>query len=210
MKTNKIIMKIKFFIIVSFLIFETNYSQKNIKMISEYGSKNNEINSLMLFQNIGTEKLTFESTELIGKFYEINLKEYKKGKLIRTVKLFDLSDAEFLKIDTTYTSFNFFNKIEDDKLTVFIQSPKMYGGKKTFKLEKGKSEDYLLKDFRGDKDFVNVPSNVEFPILAIITPAKQKDGSSSYCEVAQSEVAPEKFWEKFEIPHYFVITMTFK
>jgi hypothetical protein len=84
----------------------------------------------MLFQNIGTEKLTFESSELIGKFYEVNLKEYKKGELINTTYLFDLSEAEFLKIDTTFTSSKFFNKIEDDKLTVYIQSPKMYGGKK--------------------------------------------------------------------------------
>ena len=203
-------MKINYLIIISFLIFQTNYSQKNVKMISEHGSKNNEINSLMLFQNIGTEKLTFESNELIGKFYEVNLKEYKKGKLIKTTKLFDYSGDEYLKIDTTYTSFKFFNKIEDDKLTVFIQSPKMYGEKKIFKLEKGKSEDYLLKDFQGAKKFINVSSNEEFPILTIITPSQEEETKGSYCDVAQSEVATENFWEKFEIPHYFVISMKFK
>ncbi|POS00576.1 hypothetical protein Q361_1565 [Flavobacterium croceum DSM 17960] len=203
-------MKNKYLIIISFLIFQTNYSQKNVKMISEYGSTNDEINSLMLFQNISTEKLTFESNELIGKFYEVNLKEYKNGKLIKKTKIFDYSGDEYFKIDTSYTSFKFFNKIEDDKLTVFIQSPKMYGEKKTFKLEKGKSEDYLLKDFQGEKKFVNVSSNEEFPILTIITPSQQEETKGSYCDVAQSEIAPEKYWEKFEIPHYFVISMKFK
>ncbi len=179
-------------------------------MISEFGSKNNEINSLLLFQDIGVEKLSFESSDILGKFYEIKLKEYKKGKLVNIKKLFDLEVVDFLKIDTTYTSFKFFNKIEGNKIEVFIQSPKMYGEKSTFKIRKGKSQEYILKDFQGIKGFINVPINKEFPILAIITPTKNKDGSSSYCEVAQSEVLPENFWETFAIPHYFVITLKFK
>jgi hypothetical protein len=179
-------------------------------MFTEFGSKNNEINSLMLFENIGVEKVSFEGSELIGKYYEINLKEYKKGKLTNTKKLFDIEGVDFLKIDSIYTSFKFFEKIKDNKITIFIESPRMYGEKSTFKIEKGKEQDYILKDFQGTKKFIYVPTNEEYPILAIITPTKQKDGSSSYCEVAQSEVSPEKFWEKFEIPHYFVITIKFK
>lgn len=203
-------MKIKIFIAISILTFQFVFSQKDVRMITESGSKNDEINSLMLFQNVGVQKLSFEGTELKGKFYEINIKEYKKGKLINNKKIFDLEFVDFLKIDTTYTTFKFFNKIEDNKMSVFIESPRMYGEKVTFKIEKGKEQDYILKNFQGLKKFINVPINEEFPILAIITPTKQKDGFSSYCEVAQSEIAPEKFWEKFEIPHYFVITMKFK
>ena len=63
-------------------------------MISEFGSKNNEINSLLLFQDIGVEKLSFESSDILGKFYEIKLKEYKKGKLVNIKKLFDLEVVE--------------------------------------------------------------------------------------------------------------------
>jgi hypothetical protein len=94
-------------------------------------------------------------------------------------------------------------------MTLFVETPTM-SCKQTFELRKGKGADYVLKDFQGDKKFVDVPLNEEFPILAIITPVKHEDGYSSYCEVAQSEVAPEKFGEKFKIPHYFVITMKFK
>jgi len=78
------------------------------------------------------------------------------------------------------------------------------------RLEKGKASDYLLKDFQENKEFVTVPLQEEFPILAIITPVKQPDGSSSYCEVAQSEIPPDQFWKHFKIPHYFIITMKFK
>ena len=203
-------MKIIFLIIISILVFQCGFSQQNVKMIIESGSKNNEINSLLLFQNIGVEKLSFDGIGLKKKFYEVNIKEYKKGKLVNSKKIFDLGVVDFLKIDTTFTSFKFFNKIDENKMSVFVQSPSMYGEKLTFKIEKGKEQEYILKNFQGIKEYTNVPVNKEFPILAIITPTKQKDGSSSYCEVAQSEVDPEKFWEKFKIPHYFVITMKFK
>lgn len=203
-------MKIHIYLIILILSYQNVFSQNNVKMFTEFGSKNNEINSLMLFENIGVEKVSFEGSELIGKYYEINLKEYKKGKLTNTKKLFDIEGVDFLKIDSIYTSFKFFEKIKDNKITIFIESPRMYGEKSTFKIEKGKEQDYILKDFQGTKKFIYVPTNEEYPILAIITPTKQKDGSSSYCEVAQSEVSPEKFWEKFEIPHYFVITIKFK
>ena len=203
-------MKTKILLILSIFAFQFNYSQKTVKMITEYGSKNDEINNLMLFQNIEAEKISFESSEIIGKFYEINLKEYKKGKLIKTKNLFTLEGIDYLKIDSTYTSFNFFSKIEDDKMVVFIQSPHVSSGKMTFKLAKGKGSKYVLKDFQGLKGFINVPLNEEFPILTIITPVNQGNGISSYCEVAQSEIAPEKYWEKFKIPHYFVIMAKFK
>ncbi len=203
-------MKTTFLLILSLLIFQINYGQKTAKMIIEYGSKNHEINSLMTFQNIEVEKISFESPEIIGKHYEVNLKEYKKGKLVNTKNLFDTGVVDYLKIDSTYTSFKFFSKIDEDKLMVFVESSRMHTAKRTFNLEKRKGSAYALKDFLGIEGFTNVPLNEEFPILAIITPTKQEDGMSSYCEVAQSKVAPDQYWEKFEIPHYFVITVKFK
>lgn len=203
-------MKTKIVFILLIFSFQINYSQKTVKMITEYGSKNTEISNLMLFQNIESEKISFESSEIKGKFYEINLKEFKNGKLVNTKNLFDLKIVDYLKIDSTYTSFNYFSKIEDDKMVVFIQTPHAYSEKMTFKLTKGKGSDYVLKDFQRDKEFLSVSLNEEFPILTIITPVKQENGRSSYCEVAQSEIVPEKYWEKFKIPHYFVISVKFK
>lgn len=202
-------MKIKLFILFSMLSFQINYSQKTVKMVVEYGSKSEDINSLMSFQNIEVENLSFESPDIVGKYYEVNLKEYKKGKLISSENLFDLKVVDYLKIDSTHTTFKFFSKIENDKMTVFVETQTMNSSKETFKLQKGNGE-YVLKDFQGVNKFTNVPLNEEFPILAIITPVKHENGYSSYCEVAQSGVAPEKFGEKFKIPHYFVITMKFK
>ena len=203
-------MKNKFFIILSILSFQINYGQKVVKMVAEYGFKTLDLNSLMSFQNIEVENILFESPEIIGKNYEVNIKEYKKGKLVNTKNLIDLALVDYLKIDSNFTTFKFFSKIENDKLTLSINSEGMISGNEFFKLQKGKGSKYVLKDFQGIDGFINVPLDEEFPILAIITPVKKENGISSYCDVSQSDVAPEKYWEIFKIPHYFVITMKFK
>jgi hypothetical protein len=200
-------MKNNIYILLLILVFQTNYSQKNIKM-TRFDSQNTDVLSLMRFQNIDSENFKFESAELLGKSYEINLKEYKKGKLIRTENLLD--GQNYIKIDSSFTSLKFLSKIENDKMTVFVETPRMYSDKKGFKLQKGKGVDYVVKDFQGNKDFRNVSVNEEFSILAIITPVEIEKGYFSYCEIAQSEVEPDKYWEKFKIPHYFVVTMKFK
>ena len=199
-------MKITFFLFLTIFITQVGYCQ-NVKMIRGYNFKNDEINSLMLFQNIEVANLSFESPEIKGKYYEIIVQEYRKGKMIKVKNLFS---SEYIKIDSTFMSFKFYSKIENDKMVVFVESPQMYSEKITFNLEKGKGSKYALKDFQGIDGFTNVSINEEFPILAIITPVKVTERKNSYCEVAQSGVKPEKYWEKFGIPHYFVITMKFK
>ena len=189
--------------------FQLNYSQKTVKMTTEYGAKNRELQEVLSFENIGLETLNFESNEIKGKYYEINIKEFKNGKLIKTKSLFEGNDSEYFIIDSTFTSFKFFTKMENNKLKTFLKGNRFGSRQEFFDLEDGNGK-YVLKDFQGSKKFLNVPLNEEFPILAIITATKHKDGSGSYCEVAQSEIAPEKFGEKFNIPHYFIISMKFK
>jgi hypothetical protein len=179
-------------------------------MKCEYGFKDKEINSLLLFQNIDIEKLTFEGENLIGKFYEVAVKEYKKGKLIKRTILLDTEIADFLKIDTLKTSLKIFSKIDKGEITIFGAQPRMYGNKKTFIIDKKQSENFLLKSLENSEDYVNVPIDAEFPLFAIFTPYDKKDGTSAYCEVAQSKIETEKYWNEYKIPHYFIITMKFK
>ena len=202
-------MKKRIILLVILIVTQLNYSQKTVKMVAEYGAKNLELEQVLSFENIGFETLSFESEKIKGKYYNINIKEYKKGKLVKTKSLFEGSGSEYFIIDSTFTSFKFFTKMENNKLKTSIIASRFSSQQEFFELEKGNGE-YVLKDFQGSKKFLNVPLNEEFPILAIITPTKHKDGSGSYCEVAQSEIAPEKFGEKFNIPHYFIITMIFK
>lgn len=202
-------MKKKIMLFALLFVFKLNYSQKTVKMTTEYGAKNRELQEVLNFENIGLETLNFESNEIKGKYYEININEFKNGKLIKTKSLFKGNDSEYFIIDSTFTSFKFFTKMENNKLKTFLKGKRFGSRQEFFDLEDGNGA-YVLKNFQGVKKFLNVPLNEEFPILAIITATKHKDGSGSYCEVAQSEIAPEKFGEKFNIPHYFIISMKFK
>lgn len=191
--------------LLSIIVSQLSYSQKTVKMTATFGSKNNDITELMYFQDVAMENFTFESPQIKGKYYEITLKEYRNGKLVNTKQLFEGSG--YFEIDSTATSFRFYTQMEDRKLKTFIKGDGYGSRKQFFDLDEGK---YFLKDFQGANKFTNVPLNEEFPILAIITPTMHKDGSGGICEVAQSGVAPEKLGEKFNIPHYFIISMQFK
>ena len=202
-------MKTNFLIILSALTAQILYGQNTVKMTAEIGTKNKDVYELMLFQGVSSDLLTFTSPEIKGKYHQINIEEYKNGVLVSTKCLFEGNDSEYFKIDSTTTSLKFFSEIENNKLKTFIIGKKFYSRKETFSLEEGYGN-YVTKNFLGINKFLNVPLKGSFPILAIITPTKHKDGSGSYCEVAQSEVIPNKYWEKFNIPHYFIITMEFK
>lgn len=202
-------MKLFSLIILSALSHQFIYSQNTVKMTNGGGSKNKDLYELMLFQGISVDLLTFNSPEIKGKYYQINIEEYKNGVLVRTKCLFEGNDSDYFKIDSTVTSFKFFSEIENNKLKTYIKGPRFGSRKETFGLEEVYGN-YATKNFFGTNKSINVPIKGPFPILAIITPTKHKDGSGSYCEVAQSEVTPNKYWEEFNIPHYFIITMEFK
>lgn len=203
-------MKIKIILLIVFMsISNFVFAQNLIKMTNNYGSENKDIQDIIDFENIYIETLNFESEKLNGKFYQINLEEYKNGKLIKTSNLFDGSETDYFKIDSTTESLKFFFKLSDGKLKTYIRGKK-FGSKKSYFKLSNDSDKYALKDFFGSKQELSIDLQKKNAVFAIITPTIHEDGSGSYCEVAQSEIAPEKLGEHFKIPHYFLITITFK
>ncbi len=186
-------------------------SQQTVKMTNQYGVENQELQEILDFNSTFVEKLNFEGEELKGKFFVINLKEFRKGKLVKTENLFDGSEADFFKIDSTTAFFKTFISIDNEKLSIGFRNQKFGSKKSEFKLDKIKGVfNYVLKDFFGRENTLNVPLNDEFAIFAIITPTIHNNGSGSYCEVVQSDIKPEELGNLFKIPHYFLITMRFK
>lgn len=196
-----------FFLFV--LLTNTIFGQDTIKMTSNYGSENNEIQDLIDFENIFIEKLNFQSEILKGKHYIINLEEFKNGKLIKTSILFDGSETDYFKIGNDNESLKFLFKLIDGELKIYIRGKK-FGSKKSYFKLKSSADKYALKDFFGSNEEINIELNKKTAVFAIITPTIHKDGSGSYCEVAQSDIKPEKLGEHFKIPHYFLITIIFK
>ncbi|MDM1041762.1 MULTISPECIES: hypothetical protein [Empedobacter] len=197
------------FIFSLFLISNFAFSQNTIKMTYKYGSDNGEIQDIIDFENIYIETLNFEGDLLNGKNYQINLEEYKNGKLTTKKLLFDSSESDYFKLNSNSLSLKFFFKMSDGKLKTYIRS-NLFGTKKSYFNLMNDSDKYALKDFFGEKKEVTINPNKKNAVFAILTPTIHPDGSGSYCEVAQSDIAPEKLGEHFKIPHYFLVTINFK
>lgn len=185
------------------------FAQNTIKMTNNYGSENSEIQDIINFENIYIEKLNFESENIKGKSFIINLEEYKNGKLENTSILFNGLESDYFKIGSSNESLKFFFKMTDGKLKTYIRG-QGFGSKKSFFKLYEDSEKYALKDFFGSKSEVYLDINKKNAVFAIITPTIHEDGSGSYCEVAQSNIEPERLGEHFKIPHYFIINIEFK
>lgn len=203
-------MKLRFKISLVFvLITNSIFAQNVVKVTNSYGSRNQEIQDLMDFENIYVEQLNFESEKINGKHYQVSLEEFKDGKLTEITTLFDGSEADCLKIGSNQDSLKFFFKLRDGKLKVYIKGKK-FGSKKFYFKLYGDSERYTLKDFFGSKQELNIDLQRQNAVFAIITPTIHEDGIGSYCEVVQSEITPEKLGEHFKIPHYFLIKIALK
>ncbi len=186
---------------------------QNIKVTSNYGSENQDIQDLINFENLFFEKLNFQSENLKGKSYNISLEEFKNGKLVKSSVLFDGSEADIFMIDKDKLSLKFAFKLSDGKLKTFVigktASGQGFYSKKFYAKLDNDEDDYALKNFFGSKEEISLDMNKKNAIFAIITPTIHEDGTGSYCEVAQSNIAPEKLGEKFKIPHYFLVSIKF-
>ncbi|THF53320.1 hypothetical protein E6C50_03715 [Flavobacterium supellecticarium] len=206
--------KLKLKRILLLLVFLTNaaaWAQQIVKVSNNYATENKEIQELIDFQNIYIERLNFVGEALKGKYYEINIREFKNGKPSPKVTLFDGSESDYFKISLESLSLKFFFSMTDGKLKTYIKGSG-FGSKKSYFKLNNDSELYALKDFFGSNEFleINIASETDIPIFAIITPTIHKDGSGSYCEVVQSDIKPENLGTHFKIPHYFLVSIRFK
>lgn len=197
-------------IIIAFAFL--NFNSQNLTLTAQYGLENSLQNQLLDFQNIQLEAFNFNSVELKGKTPTIYLKEFKKGKHVKTTILLDgISDKKYLTINKDAYFIRFFTEINNEGkyLKTFITNEVMGSAKKKFKLQKNDYA-YVLKDFFGAKKELSYSIKDEIPLLAIITPHDQQNGFASYCEVVQSDILPENLGTHFGIPHYFLVMIVFK
>ncbi len=201
-------LKVKILFVI-LLLSNILYAQNSIKLTAKYGSDYTEVQHLTDFENIFIEQLNFESQILKGKSYVINMIEFKNGEKIKTTTLFDGTELDYFKINSDKLVLDFYFKLENGKLKTQLFNPQFKSRKSYFKLY-DETDKYVLKDFLGRKSEIMLDMNKKHTILAIITPKKNADGSSSYCEVVQSNIKPEELGNHFQIPHYFLVNIEFK
>lgn len=202
-------MKIKTILLLLLICTNFMFSQENVKMRIKSSVIDKDLSNILNFENIAISKIELSGKKLIGLNYQINIKEYKNGKLTSTTELFESGSYDLFKIKNKNFRFTVLTKIIDKtKLKIALKFDKF--GSKTlfFDLIETKFP-YVMKDFLGQKGEIDVPLDKEFYITAIISPTMHEDGSGSYCEVVKNG-NPEELGEKFNIPHYFLLEMKFK
>jgi hypothetical protein len=188
------------------LIFQCALGQignADIKMISEYGSDNFEVTSILQFQNIDYFRVKFTGKNLKGKYFTMYCKEMWDGKL-KTVDTLINSKTNnrigTIKEDTL--SLTVFGTRVNDKLKLSFRFP-MVGLNR--KYDAVISDDYSLRDIGTD---IKISENRVFPAFAYILPYEE-DGWKMYCAVDQSGAAVEDWGRQFKIKHYLIFEMRF-
>lgn len=168
----------------------------------------NSIQEILDFENLFVKQLDFEGSALENKSYVITLDEFSRGQKVRSTTLFDGLEDNIFKVKGGKTSLKFFLKVAERRLKVSIRGSFFASKKMYFQLKMG-ADFYTVKDLFANKEELFIPSDKASPIFAIITPSLRPDGSGTYCDVVQSGIKPEKWYEQFKVPHYFVISIQF-
>jgi hypothetical protein len=195
-------------LLVSFSLVSHTFAQSDIKMRVEYGSENPDLMSLLYFENIGLGKMIFSGSDLKDKDFQISIKEFVSGKLARTEVVFDSKEDAYFKIKGDKFIFRVLTKVTSENTAKFQFQFNGFSKQKEYKVAANQKE-FALKSFLGSKPELSVPLNTNTYILTYMMPYVKKDGSTAYCEVAQSGVNPEELGTKYAIPTYFLIDIKF-
>lgn len=203
---------------VAFICFSTLNAQENevdlnstsdLKMTTDYGSDNAEINDLLSFNGIDYMKVDFSGKALKGKRYHITVKEIWNGKVVSDTTVLDsknLGLKQFETLNDSLLSMRIIAKHTDGKLRVKFKFPRF---SVTKDYDATASEDYSLRNL-ADESNLEIGYNEKFHFLAYILPYEREDGSKSWCDVGTSGATIEKWGEKFGIKHYLLFEMKFE
>ena len=179
-------------------------STADIKMISEFGSKNFEVTNILQFQNIDYFRVKFAGQKLKGKYFSMLCKEMWDGEVRKVDTLINSkTNTRVGQIKEDTLSLTVFGNRIDNKLKLFFRFP-MVGLNK--KYDAIISDDYSLRDIGTD---MKIKINESFPAFAYILPYEE-GGWKMYCAVADSGEKVENWGKKFKMKHYLIFEMKFE
>lgn len=191
-------------VLFPFISFGQLKEKSGIKMITNYGSDNEEVNDILSFEGIDYYNVQFIGEKLKGRYFSLVLKELWDGKVtnIDTIVSSDKmtgippNQSDTLKFKVTAKKFT------QDKLKVFFRFEK-FGNERMY--DATHSFDYSLRAI-GNK--VEIEIGKPFPAFAYILPY-EKDGWQMWCAVDNSGKDVESWGKEFGIKHYVIFEMIF-
>lgn len=175
-----------------------------IEMTAIFGSKNQELQDLLTFENIDYYKVNFKGNDLKGKHFNITVKTLWDGRITNVDTIINTVAKGMPPIQTDTLSFKVTaKKNAPNSLKVLFRFP-MFGNERLY--EASDSYDYSLRDI-GTK--MDIEVGKAFPAFAYILPY-EKDGWKMWCAVDNSGKDVENWGKEFGIKHYLIFEMKFE
>lgn len=195
--------------LMTFLLTVSAFAQSDIKLRHKYGAESADLQSVLFFEDIKLERLAFSGSDLKNKDYQISIKKFVKGSLTQTDIVFDSKQDSYFKLSSDQLSFRVYARlIPENKVKFEFQFNGFRQGKE-YKVAPDQ-KDFALKNFLGTKTEQEISLTGDNHILTLMMPYVKKDGSTAFCEVAQSGVDPEELGKKYPVPLYFLIDIKFQ
>lgn len=206
---NRFVCSCMAFVVAVCCPFAAMAANSDIRMRSQYGSENNELQSVLYFEDIALEKLTFSGKGLEGKDYLITVKEFVDGAPTKTDVVFDSKDDAYFKIKGDELAFRVLSQVTAGNTVRFEFQFNGFRKRMEYPIAAGQKE-FALKDFLGSEPELAIQPDADTYVLTYMLPYTKEDGSTQYCEVVQSGVGPEELGRKYAIPRYFLIGIKFQ
>lgn len=199
----------KLFLAILLLSAVGSFAQSNIKMQADSGAENDDLQSLLYFENIGFHKLSFSGSDLKNKDFQVTVKEFVSGKLAKTDVVFDSKVDEYFKIKDEKFGFRIMARRTAENTVRMEFQFNRFRQAREYKVDPGQKE-FALKDFVGAKPDISIPLNTGTYIATYMLPYVLKNGATEYCDVVESGVKPEELGVKFSIPRYYLVDIKFQ
>ncbi len=185
------------------------HAQEKYKMLSSYEEFKNQAEfEMMNFQGIEKLNFKFENVNnLIGKDYKFIIEEYLNGQLAKRKILIDTKNEGLPKIDSTFhLSLITQNILKTERIGFYL--PTMLN-KQTYDIVGNFiDDDFSLRNINVTKEYLEFELNKPFQIALITPPNKDPGrGNMGWCQVSQGGINVKSWYEKYEIPQFFLIYM---
>ena len=182
--------------------------RRGVEMTSQYGAPDVDLQSILYFEDIGLEKVKFAGEGLDGGDYMISIEDYVNGTLSARKAVFDSREDSYFKIHGNELLFRVLSKADPGKSVKLEFQFNGFSKRVSFDLLPNE-EAFALKSFLGSRPSAPVDLEAENIVLTYMMPYVAGDGSTQYCDVVQSDIAPEQLGKKYGIPRYFLIKIRF-
>lgn len=196
----------KFSLVLCALILgiSNTFAQSSIKLSTSEGSNNEDLTHVMQLQDIQLSKVQLSGSDLVGKNFQLFLRDYSKGKLVKSHLIFDSKEDGVFTIKEKEFGFSVLaKKIESTKMRIDFR----FVGFSVTKIVdiKKDHQDFILKNFQNNLDGIHIPLHTNKSFLALLMPYQLPNKSMRYIDAALTDLKPEEFGRTFNVPRYFLL-----